>query len=98
MGIPYTGWGVKEEPAERPCECLTMQHHWIKHTKKKWPDQCSVVGCLGRADVATYISHPQIAVPMIVPMCIKCTVKPVPVNLRGNTSLAMAVKKEKICG
>ena len=97
MPIPFTGWGNKEEPAERPCNCLTMQQHWVKQTKKKWPEQCCVLGCMGKADVASYISHPQVGAPIIAPMCIKCTVRPSPFDLRVTTSLAVAVKKES-CG
>lgn len=97
MPISYSGWGSSEAPDEQPCECLTMQHHWVKYTKKKWPDQCSVIGCMGKADVAGYINHPQIAAPVVVPMCIKCSVKPAPFNLRPTTSLALAIKKES-CG
>lgn len=93
MALSSAGWMNKIDESDTFCACLTWQKHWINFSKKNWPDQCAVAGCSNRANVAARIAHPQVADEKIIPMCIKCTIKPQPFNLKGGTSLVSVLCK-----
>lgn len=97
MALSSSGWLNKIDESDSFCACLTWQKHWVTYSKKTWPAQCAVAGCPNKPDIAARIGHPDVPDEKIIPMCIKCTVKPQAFNLKGGTSLVSAGRTEN-CG
>lgn len=97
MALSSTGWLNKIDDSDSYCQCLTWQKHWMTYSKKNWPEVCAVAGCTNKPNVAGRITHPEVNDEKIIPMCIKCTIKPQPLNLKGGTSLVGAGRTEN-CG
>jgi hypothetical protein len=95
--ISANGWANKENSEDKTCACLTWQKHWVKYSQKKWPEQCSVAGCTNKASVAAHIHHPQVAGEKVIPMCIKCTIKPTSFSIKGGIALVSANRTDG-CG
>lgn len=96
MALSASGWLNRLE-SDHYCACLTWQKHWVTYAKKLWPKDCAVAGCTNRADLAGRIGHPDVKEEKIIPICMRCSVRPVAFNLKGGTSLVGADRSEQ-CG
>lgn len=97
MGISSTGWANKNGTGDRSCKCTTWQKHWIKHSKKEWPSECSVAGCKVTPSLGAHIYHPEVDGERIVPMCNSCNGLGSKFSLKGGTSIIKASQNDT-CG
>lgn len=72
MGLPISGWSNKGGTGERACSCGTWKQHWINHSGKGWPAECSVHGCSNRPTVGGHVINNGVTGERIVPLCDSC--------------------------
>jgi hypothetical protein len=72
MELPIAGWKNKKGTGIRNCICGSWKNHWINFSGKKWPGECSVLGCSEKATLGAHIINPDVSGERIVPMCDSC--------------------------
>ena len=91
MGISSAGWANQTGTADRSCApCGSWKDHWVKLSKKIWPNLCSVDKCSLPATLGAHIIHPDAMGEIIVPMCDNCNKLKTVFNLKMGTSLISA--------
>ncbi|KJG16851.1 hypothetical protein [Photobacterium angustum] len=92
MTVSSVGWGNKNGTAIRACSCGSWKQHWINHTGKSWPSECSVSGCYSSPVLGAHVYHPNVKGERIVPMCDSCNKVSNKFNLKDNTMIPSANK------
>ena len=97
MSLPSKGWKNKSGTGNRACSCGTWKQHWINFSHKKWPSQCSVIGCTNVPTLGAHVYHSNVEGERIVPMCNLCNQKNDEFSLRDGT-IPVYANREKTCG
>lgn len=97
MGISASGWSNKNGTSNRNCNCGSWKNHWLKFSKKIWPESCSVKECTNKATLGAHIINPNVDGERIVPMCDSCNQKNNIFTLKGKVNLPSA-NIAKTCG
>ena len=87
-------WKNKAGTGERVCKCGSWKQHWVNFSKKPWPSQCSVAGCMNAPTLGAHIINDDVKGEKIVPMCDSCNKKTGTFNLKDGISLVNANRSE----
>ena len=90
--ITARGWKNKKGTAEEKCVCDTWRDHWVKHSHKPWPEECSVLGCSNKAILGAHVINSEVEGTRIIPMCGSCNQNDQPFTVKDNTTLTNANK------
>jgi len=93
MSISCDNWGNKNGTSNRNCLCGSWKQHWLNHTKKTWPNSCSVSGCITQPVLGAHVYHADVTGERIVPMCDSCNKKIGKFSLKGGISIPLANKQ-----
>ncbi len=70
--VTSEGWSNATNTSNESCICDSWKDHWIKHSKKSWPTECSVKDCTETPTLGAHVKNPAITGNRIVPMCDGC--------------------------
>ena len=90
--VTTSGWKNKKGTGDRSCKCGSWKNHWVKISKKTWPDQCCVKGCSKEATLGAHVYNPNEEKEWIVPMCDSCNNKDDKFDIDAHTTVIHASK------
>jgi hypothetical protein len=97
MSITAEGWKNKGGTSARSCKCGNWAQHWVNHSGKSWPAECSVSGCSSKATLGAHVINRSVAGERIAPMCGSCNGLTGSFTLKGGVTLPSASPAET-CG
>lgn len=96
MGVIANGWKNKNGTSNRTCNCGSWKNHWINNSGKKWPAECSILGCNHKATLGAHIINNNVPGEYIVPACDSCNKSSTEFDLKGGIKLVSA-NRQKTC-